>query len=131
MPSPRIESSQAFEDTAITHMARIEGNDAANLTQASLANIQLKVIDDDNNIIITRQLTVVDVIFDTLQTTALDARWTKDSTGYNFKYTTQVTDLPAGNKVYRFEYRFKPINDGPQLYFVREVQTIDVSTTSG
>ena len=131
MPPPIILQDHSFEGQAVTHMARMTGNDAANITQASLSSIQLRIFDDDGNVIATRALVVASVIFDTLQTTSLDARWTKDSTGYNFKYSTLMSDLPSGDKLYRFEYRFRPINQGPHFHFVRQVQSHNLFTTSG
>lgn len=130
MPPPKIEVDQVFEGQSITHMARITGNDAANITQASIASIQLRVTDDDGNVIVTRALVVNDVIFDTLQQTADDARWIKDSVGYNFKYSALMSDLPKGNTLYRFEYRIRPVSEGAHIHFVREVQTHDILTTS-
>ncbi len=130
MPSPKIEVDQVFEGQSVTHMARITGNDAANITQASLAGIQLRITDDDDNVIATRALIISTVVFDTLQTTALDARWTKDSIGYNFKYSTLMADLPKGDTLYRFEYRFSP-GSSPQFFFVRQVQAHNILTTTG
>lgn len=131
MPSPKIEIDQIFEGQSVTHMARITGNDAANITQATISSIQLRITDDDGNVIVTRTLVVADTIFDVLQTTALDARWTKDSTGYNFKYSALMADLPKGDTLYRFEYRFRPVSSGAQFHFVREVQAHNILTTSG
>ena len=131
MPPPIVEVDQIFEGQSITHMARITGNDAVNITIATIASIQLRVTDDDGNVISTTELVVSSVVFDTLQTTALDARWTKDSIGYNFKYSGLMSDLPKGDTLYRFEYRFRPVSAGPQFHFVREVQTHNILTTSG
>ena len=132
MPQPKIEVDQVFEGQSITHMARITGNEGVNITKASLASIQLRITDDDGNVITTRALVVGEVVFDLLQ--SIDVRWTKDSIGYNFKYSALVSDLPKGSTLYRFEYRFRPIPSSggdANFHFVREVQTHDILTTSG
>lgn len=131
MPPPIIAQDHSFEGQAVTHMARITGNAAANITQASLSSIQLRIFDDDNNVIATRPLVVGVVVFDTLQQTADDPRWTLNSEGFNFLNQTLMTDLPSGDKVYKFEYRFRPVSGGPQFHFVRDVVSHNILTTSG
>ncbi len=131
MPPPIIAQDHSFEGQAVTHMAHITGNDAANITQASLSSIQLRIFDDDGNVIATRALAIDTVVFDTLQLEADDARWTLDSIGFNFLNQTLMSDLPSGDKLYKFEYRFRPINEGPQFHFVRNVFSHNILTTSG
>ncbi len=131
MPPPRIETDQVFEGQSVTHMALIQGNDKVNITQATISSIQLRVTDDDGNVISTTTLVVASTVFDILQTPALDIRWTKDDTGYNFKYSTLMSDLPKGDTLYRFEYRFRPVSGGAHIHFVRNVQAHNILTTSG
>lgn len=131
MPPPIIAQDHSFEGQAVTHMARITGNAAANITQASLSSIQLRIFDDDGNVIATRALVIATVVFDTLQQTANDARWTLDAVGFNFLNQTLMTDLPSGDKVYKFEYRFRPVSGGPHFHFVRDVVSHNILTTSG
>lgn len=131
MPPPIVLQDHSFEGQAVTHMARMTGNDAANITQASLSSIQLRIFDDDGNVIATRALVITTVVFDTLQQTADDARWTLDSVGFNFLNQTLMSDLPKGDTLYRFEYRLRPINQGPHFHFVRQVQAHNILTTSG
>lgn len=47
-------------------------------------------------------LTIATAIFDTLQTAALDPRWT-GSGGYNFKHDLLYTAFPSGNVHYEYE----------------------------
>jgi len=131
MPPPIQAQDHSYEGQAVTHMARITGNDAVNITQASLSSIQLRVTDDDDNVIATRTLVIATVVFDTPQKEADDARWTLDTVGFNFLNQTLMTDLPDGDKLYKFEYRFRPISSGPQFHFVRDVVTHNILTTSG
>ncbi len=131
MPPPIVLQDHSFEGQAVTHMARMTGNDAANITQASLSSIQLRIFDDDGNVITTRALVITTVVFDTLQQTADDARWTLDSVGFNFLNQTLMSDLPKGDTLYRFEYRFRPVSSGPQFHLVRQVQAHNILTTSG
>lgn len=131
MPPPIVLQDHSFEGQAVTHMARMTGNDAANITQASLSSIQLRIFDDDGNVIATRALVIATVVFDTLQQTADDARWSLDSTGFNFLNQTLMSDLPKGDTLYRFEYKFRPVSSGPHFHFVRQVQTHNLFTTSG
>lgn len=131
MPPPVIAQDHSFEGQPVTHMARITGLDGANITQSSLSSIQLRIFDDDGNVIDTRSLVVGTVVFDTLQQTADDARWTLDAVGFNFLNQTLMNDLPSGDKVYRFEYRFRPVNQGGQFHLVRDVVSHNILTTSG
>jgi hypothetical protein len=60
---------------------------------------------------------VADSVYDTLQT---DARWTKDSTGYNFADAIGQAFFPIGDTEYRVEYLFTPTT-GATYHWVRKV----------
>lgn len=107
MPVPIITAGVVFEDAGAFFMARIVGNDAANITQASLNAITCKVIDHDDtgSTVLTPTVTIATSVFDTLQT---DARWTKDTTGYNFGFAMPATTFATGLKKYRVEFSFDP-----------------------
>ena len=53
-------------------------------------------------------LTVSAVVFDTLQTTDDDARWTADAVGYNFLDTVPASDFADGTTQVQVEYVFAP-----------------------
>ena len=101
-----------WEDSGATLMARVVGQDAANVTQASLTSIAYKVFDLDGltpgTATATGTLVVADTIFDTLQTS--DSRWTIDSTGFNFLDVVAgaAANLATGDHRYRIEYVFTP-----------------------
>ena len=114
-----------FEDTGAVIMARVYGNAGTPITQASLASIVCKVFDlsDGNTLIATRTLTIADVVFDALQTS--DARWTTDSTGYNFLDAVPATAFPNGGRTYRLEYVFTPVSGQP-FALVAEVDAVNL-----
>ena len=122
MPIPEPIIGVAIEDGGATLLARVVGNDAANITQVSLSSITYKVFKKGTTVNIAENspLTIADVVFDTLQT---DAVWTKDSTGYNFKVATDVLELPDGNQIYVFEFKFTPTT-GQAFYVLFEINTL-------
>lgn len=122
MPAPSIHRATVFEDSGASCMARIVGNDAANATQASITGITYSVYNGDTAIIEDSALTVATVVFDTLQT---DARWTEDSTGYNFRHDLPATTFPTGDAVYRVEYVFNPVS-GEDFAVVFELTALNV-----
>jgi len=125
MKATDLLETSGWEDSSLTVMARIQGEDAANITQATIGSIAAKVFDlNDNNAQVgsTINLTVSSVVFDTLQT---DARWTKDAVGYNFRHTVPASYFPTGDHVYRVEYKFSP-SSGDPFFFVVEHTAVNV-----
>jgi hypothetical protein len=90
------------EDSIFTIMARIHG-DGANLVQADISSISYQIFYTDSDTAHTGEtsLTVSTVVYDTLQT---DARWTVDSTGYNFRHDVSDGVLVDPERRYAFEY---------------------------
>lgn len=91
----------AFKNSTVTLMARVVGANNANIVPADITGILYNVFllddrDADSRTPVTGHtdvpLTISDVIFSTLQ---LDAKWTVDSTGYNFRHTPDVLNYPA------------------------------------
>ena len=123
MPTPEIFTLVAFEDSGPILMARITGNDGANITQASITGITLVVMDGNTVQTASIDLTVANVVFDTLQQTSDDARWTADAEGYNFKHEVVATDLPDGLKTYTFEIVFNP-SSGEDFPLVFRIDTM-------
>lgn len=103
--------STIWEDGDVVEMARFLV-DGANGVQADVSTIVRKIFDkaNANALIATDSLTVSSVVYDTLQTTALDPNWTKDSTGYNFRDRIAGSNFPTGGRIYRVEYYFVGAN---------------------
>lgn len=116
-----------WEDSGCQIMARIVGNDAANIVQADITSITLDVYDQssDTQTVTDEALTVASVVFDTLQT---DARWTVDATGYNFRHTAEAAKFPTGGSRYRLEYNFNPAS-GENFIMVAEITAKSIRAT--
>lgn len=114
-------------------MARVVGHDAVPILSGNLSSVKYEVwnvLDTPHAKVVSETtLTTTTVIFDTLQ---VDALWTKDATGYNFK-----ADLPAAtfpNKkethslrdiVYRVEVKFTP-SSGEVFFAIYQIQARDI-----
>lgn len=107
MAANEIEKAIVWEDGGATCMARVTGQDAANITKASITSIGYSAFDSEATgaAVDTAALTVASVVFDSLQT---DARWTKDAPGYNFRHEVPASALTTGNHTYIIEYMFTP-----------------------
>ncbi len=84
---PETPIAIAWEGATPKLMARITGNDGANITQSDITSIARTIYDldsatPDTAIGDATAPVVADVVFDTLQT---DDLWDEDTTGYNFK----------------------------------------------
>lgn len=113
-----------WEDAGAMLMARVTGNDGAAITQASLSTITYKVFDLKTEVS-TGSLTISSVVFDTLQT---DARWTVDSTGYNFRWDAPASLFTTSGHQYRVEIRFTPAS-GAIFWAIFDLFTIAVLTS--
>lgn len=119
-----IVTEAVFEDSGCYLMARIRGNDAANIVQSDITSINLCVNrkGEPSPDTTGSAVTVSSVVFNTLQT---DARWTVDGTGYNFRYAVSAAELPLGGRTYLFEFKFTPAS-GPVFHVVFEVPTLNL-----
>lgn len=115
-----IKTQRVFEDSGLYLMARVTGSNAANMVQADVSSISLVVTKRGGTPGDAESVTVSSVVFNTLQT---DARWTKDATGYNFRYEVSPTQLGDGEGMYYFEFKFTPAS-GPVFHVVFEVETL-------
>lgn len=110
-------TATVWEGSSPVNMARVVGYDNANINQASVSELHYMVtqlVDGvETEVAPSTELTVTDVIFDTLQT---GNGWTEDTTGYNFRHQLAATDLPDGGVVYTVTYRFEDTSG--KHYFV-------------
>ena len=115
-----VEKGVAFEDTGVALMARVQIA-GANAEQADVTSITWKAFDtaDTSTVAASGTLTVADVVFDTLQT---DGRWTRDTTGYNFRHNLAASVLVGGGKTYRIEHAWTPAS-GEVFHTVYEIDT--------
>ena len=115
-----------YEDSGLTCMARIQGADTSYITQATTSAITVAVFKNANAVATyTASLTVADVVYDSLQT---DARWSKDSTGYNWRFPVVASVFDAGDATYRLEFKFTPTT-GSQYWVIYEIDTVEVFTS--
>ena len=115
-----------YEDTGVTCMSRILGDDAAAITQATTSAIVLNAFKNTSTTpTYTASLTVADVVFDSYQT---DARWSKDATGYNFRYSAIASIFDDGDATFRLEFKFTPTS-GSVYFVIFEIDTVEVFTS--
>ena len=115
-----------YEDTAITCMARIQGDDAAYINQDDVTSITLKTfLNYGTTETSSDSLTVADVVFNDEQT---DARWTKDTIGYNFRFQIPSSVFDTGDSTYRCEFLFD-MDGQPDLFVIFSVDTVEVLST--
>lgn len=120
MPTTKINPFSAWEDSGFSIMDRVKGQTGSYITQASISAITATFynIDDEDNpsaIGSPVSLTVASVVFDTLQT---DSRWTRDATGYNFRYDVPATFTATPCKM-RIEVKYDPAS-GENFHVVWE-----------
>lgn len=107
-----------WEKMGATLMARIVGNAGVDIVQADITAIVCKVFDiddDEANAAASPTVVVADAIFDNLQT---DAIWTKDATGYNFKFPMDDTIFTNADHRYVVEFEFDPSGAGEAKFAV-------------
>lgn len=125
MASPVIVTGTVWEDGGASMMARVVGNAGANIVQADIQSIARNVFIGTTLDAGPTALTVATVVFDTLQT---DARWSIDSTGYNFRDDVAAAIFATGDTRYRLEYAFTPASGEVfQVVFEAKAKAIHTS----
>lgn len=124
MPNASDISGTVFVGGSSTNMARIIGIHGSAVTRADIASVTYSLYSynkySGERTVVTNHgaisLTVNDVIYNVLQ---IDALWTVDTIGYNFRHELDVSANAAfaatGN--YLLEYRLQPISG--QIIIVR------------
>ena len=124
--SAKIQTIRILQGTAPFVLARILApDDGDRILQADLSAIVWSLFELDGELSVAivdgATLTIADVIFDTLQT---DSRWTKDSTGYNFKHQIPSANLATGGHTFRAEYKFTA--GGESFRHAAEIVIVDM-----
>lgn len=99
-----------LEDTGVVLFARVELNSGDYITQSDFGTITYIVKEGPTTIVSSTSLTVADVVSDTLVTN--DARWTTDTTGYNFVFDVPYTAFPTQG-THRVVVTFTPSSGNP------------------
>jgi hypothetical protein len=123
--------ASVWEDQGIFLMSRVLGNAGTAITQASLTAITYGVYDVSTGtatVTAGTALVISSVVFNTYQVTAVDPRWTLDSTGYNFATSIPASAFPSGNATYQVEILFDPAS-GENFWLVARVSTKPVFTS--
>jgi hypothetical protein len=111
---PVVKEVKDFVGTPMTYMTRVVGSGNTAYQQADISSITVQVWDAGGTE--TLSVTALDktaTVFDTLQTTALDAEWTEDTTGYNFKYTVPASAFQAVS-THKVNFVFTPVTGSAQ-----------------
>lgn len=116
------------EDGGATVMARLYAWSGSALSQSATTSITAKVFDlysdTPTTAVVSTTLTVSAVIFDALQT---DARWTLDTTGFNFLHAIPATYFPTGGHLYQVEYKITPAT-GEVFWLKRKFRALKTFT---
>lgn len=114
-----------WENQSLVVFARIANISGDYITQATITSIAGGTYDlDDGSAVATFSVVVGSSVFDTLQTG--DARWTVDSTGYNFRHTVPGTALPEGDKRYQVEIVLTPTGGADPIPLIVWAKTREV-----
>lgn len=135
MAAPLVRQVKIREGDAVKLMARVVGPRNTALTRSQVSAISWALYDARSNTsrtaIDSGSLTVADVIFDTLQTTADDAAWEEDATGYNFAYQFPADTFAlsaAGSGRFRLEIRGTPTTGEKFWIGVWDVTVVETLT---
>lgn len=124
MPEPVLQTSIGFEGASVQIMARIYGNAGTVITQATISSVLVRVYDMADSAAtytLTASPTVASTVYDTLQT---DARWTEDSTGYNFLYAIAGTAFPDPRTTYQIQITLTPTS-GNEIRVAHQHTTLE------
>ena len=98
-----------WEDSGYTVLARILGHDGTAITQSDVSGTIAWTVAErsaPDTVVTSGTVAIADTVYDALQTN--DARWTKDTTGFNFAAAMAVDTVPTGSKTYHLRFTFTP-----------------------
>lgn len=114
-----------IENSACVILARVTKDTGANVVQADVSAVAVKVFDTETEAQVGATLTpaVSSCFYDTLQ---IDSRWPIDTTGYNFALSVNGSYFPDGGKVYQVEVRVTPTSGDPFYMEPWQLQTRNI-----
>ena len=123
MREPALVKYSNFEDSGATLMARVK-LESGYMQQSDITaiNVRCSVKGAPGTITGNVNLTVADVVFDTLQT---GWPWESDELGYNFRYSAPASFFPNGDTRYLVEIKFSR-EDGGDFHLVFDQETYDL-----
>lgn len=128
MSSPtNITQCKSWVPGGLYIMAHIKGPDGLDILQAAIASIDVTVYDVTavpDAITYSSAPVVATVVFNTLQTSSLDPRWTADNRGYNFGFQLPGAAFPTKRRSYRIVVTFTPVI-GDVFLWVLEDEGLD------
>lgn len=113
-----------WEDSSLVVMARVLGGLGANITQAYLSSVTCRVYTSSGTLVASPAVTIASSVYDALQETEDDPRWTLDTTGYNFSFTVPASAFPSPG-MYRVEFKFTPAS-GDAFYVVCRINVLNL-----
>ncbi len=115
-----------FKGGTATLLARVVGNGGAAIVPGDIAQINYSIylLDDDDagrcDAVAGHDAVSLDVAATVANQLQLDALWTVDTIGYNFRHTPDTSAaaaFPTAGRQYLVEYRLVPVNG--QVILVR------------
>jgi len=123
MPNPQKFNTVNWKGVDTTFAAHVQSPPGTNILQSTISSITYTVTEmigpSQNTSTGSGTLVVADTVFNALVTPLVDASWTQDNLGYNFKATIPGASFPdAGDYVVKF--LFTPTGGGtafPVLFY--------------
>ena len=125
MPAAVAITGVVWEDSGASLMGRVLGNAGTAIVQADMTGISRSVYLGDTVVAGPTAIVVATAVFDTLQT---DARWTTDSTGYNFRDDAPETIFADSDRIHIVEYALDPAS-GEDFHVVFRVTIAKIRTS--
>ncbi len=109
----RVFEAEFVEDCGWTGLARLELPSGALATQAAITSIAYAVY-NGAALTVSGAIVVATSVFDALQgASGSDARWTIDTTGFNFRFEFPATCFPTPGTDYQVEVVITPVSGQP------------------
>lgn len=118
---------QQYPLTDVWVAGRVEGHDGTDIQQADINAITYKVYDVETRTQTgTGNVVVASSVFDTLQTSANDPRWSGDAAGFNFAHVVPGASFPVSGKQYEVQYSFDPSGAVSDFFVVARMKMLNI-----